>query len=76
MWSTPGSPPAARLHGALTAGEQLTSLYVRINDTVFDADLEHALADVDLGADPLLRALFDGEFGGYQKAQLHRLLGG
>ena len=71
-WTT--EIPMARLFGALESGEQLTSLYIRINDAAFEPEIEDALAAVDVGADPLVRALFDGVFGGYQSAQLRRLL--
>lgn len=72
-WTT--EVPTARLFGALHDGEQLTSMYLRINDAVFEPVIEDALASVDAGDDPLVRALFDGVFGGYQRAQLRRLVG-
>lgn len=71
-WTT--AIPAARLYGALEAGESLTSMYMRINDVVFNAETERALAEVDIVDDPLIRTLFSGTFGAYQKAQLGRLL--
>jgi hypothetical protein len=71
-WTT--ELPMARLLGALESGEQLTSLYIRINDGVFEPEIEEALAAVDAVADPLVRTLFDGVFGAYQNAQLQRLL--
>ena len=56
-------------------GESLTSMYVRINDAVFDADTERDLAEADVVDDPLIRSLFSDGFGAYQRAQLRRLLG-
>ncbi|WP_413576165.1 MBL fold metallo-hydrolase [Bdellovibrio sp. HCB290] len=60
-WST--EVIAAKLYSALTTGESLTSLYLRVNKTV----------DVEVIEDPLIRCLFNGEFGSYQKAQLARI---
>ncbi len=61
LWRT--EIPVARLYGALANGESLTSLYVRIFPVV----------EADVLEDPLLSALFTGEFGTYQKAQLKRI---
>jgi L-ascorbate metabolism protein UlaG (beta-lactamase superfamily) len=66
--------PAAKLYAALELGESLTSMYMRINDAVFDADIEHDLAQADVVDDPLIRCLFSDTFGAYQAAQLRRLL--
>jgi hypothetical protein len=63
------------LYAALELGESLTSMYMRINDTVFDADIERELAQADVVDDPLIRCLFGETFGAYQAAQLRRLLG-
>jgi hypothetical protein len=71
-WTT--EIPAAKLYAALELGESLTSMYMRINDTVFDADTECALLDADVVDDPLIRCLFGDSFGAYQAAQLRRLL--
>lgn len=71
-WTT--AIPAAKLHAALEEGESLTSMYMRINDAVFDADTERDLADADVVDDPLIRCLFSDTFGAYQAAQLRRLL--
>jgi hypothetical protein len=71
-WTT--EIPAAKLYAALELGESLTSMYMRINDTVFDADIERDLADAEVVDDPLIRCLFSDTFGAYQKAQLRRLL--
>ena len=71
-WTT--EIPAAKLYAALELGESLTSMYLRINDTVFDAATEAALADADVVDDPLIRCLFSATFGTYQAAQLKRLL--
>ncbi|MBQ5949549.1 MBL fold metallo-hydrolase [Massilia sp. ST3] len=71
-WTT--EIPAAKLYAALELGESLTSMYMRINDTVFDAGIERALLDADVVDDPLIRCLFSDSFGAYQAAQLRRLL--
>ncbi|WP_413292390.1 MBL fold metallo-hydrolase [Bdellovibrio sp. HCB185ZH] len=55
---------ATKLYSALTTGESLTSLYLRVEKSV----------DVDVVEDPLIRCLFNLEFGTYQKAQLDRIL--
>lgn len=70
-WTT--EVPLAKLYAALELGESLSSMYMRINDTVFDAETEHDLASSDLVDDPLIRCLFDEAFGAYQAAQLRRL---
>jgi L-ascorbate metabolism protein UlaG (beta-lactamase superfamily) len=72
-WTT--EIPAAKLYAALELGESLTSMYMRINDTVFDADVERELAQAEVVDDPLIRCLFGDTFGAYQAAQLRRLLG-
>jgi hypothetical protein len=71
-WTT--DIPAAKLYAALELGESLTSMYMRINDTVFDAATEGQLAQADVIDDPLIRCLFSEGFGAYQRAQLRRLL--
>jgi hypothetical protein len=71
-WTT--EIPAAKLYAALELGESLTSMYMRINDTVFDAQTERELLDADVVDDPLIRCLFSDSFGAYQAAQLRRLL--
>lgn len=60
-WTT--EVPISRLYGALVKGESLTSMYVRIDGPTPADPLE----------DPLVRALFEGEFGGYQRGQLRAL---
>jgi len=70
-WTT--EIPAVKLYAALELGESLTSMYMRINDTVFDADTERDLEDADVVDDPLIRCLFSDTFGAYQAAQLRRL---
>jgi hypothetical protein len=72
-WTT--EIPAAKLYAALELGESLTSMYMRINDGVFDAEVERELAQADVVDDPLIRCLFSSTFGTYQAAQLRRLLG-
>ncbi|MDB5933825.1 MAG: hypothetical protein JWQ01_1169 [Massilia sp.] len=70
-WTT--EIPISKLYAALELGESLTSMYMRINDTVFDADIEADLASADIVDDPLIRCLFNDVFGAYQAAQLRRL---
>ncbi len=65
--------PIAKLYAALVFGEALTSLYIRINDAFFAAEIEKQLGNADLLDDPLIRCLFTGAFGTYQKAQMQRL---
>jgi hypothetical protein len=72
-WTT--EIPASKVYAALELGESLTSMYMRINDTVFDADTEADLAEADIVDDPLIRCLFNDVFGAYQAAQLRRLAG-
>jgi L-ascorbate metabolism protein UlaG (beta-lactamase superfamily) len=55
---------AVKIFGALENGESLSSLYVRIEPHTSEADPME---------DPLLRCLYEGFFGSYQKAQLKRL---
>ena len=71
-WTT--EIPATKLYGALEEGESMTTMYLRINDSVFDADTERDLEDADIVDDPLIRCLFSATFGAYQAAQLRRLL--
>lgn len=70
-WST--ELPLSKLYAALEMGESLTSMYVRINDMSFEASIEEELRSVDILDDPLIRCLFNGVFGAYQRAQLRRL---
>lgn len=65
--------PLYKFHAALEEGESLTSMYARINDCVFNSETEMEIQSVDLVEDPLVRCLFNDEFGAYQKAQLKRL---
>ncbi|MBC7457726.1 MAG: MBL fold metallo-hydrolase [Bdellovibrionaceae bacterium] len=60
-WTT--EIPLSKLYAGLVFGESLTSMYIRIN----------AGPEVDIVDDPLIRCLFNGVFGSYQKAQLKRL---
>ena len=70
-WTT--EVPIAKLYAALELGESLTSMYLRINDTVFDAETENDLQSADMVDDPLIRCLFNDVFGAYQAAQLRHL---
>ncbi|MCB0370904.1 MAG: MBL fold metallo-hydrolase [Bdellovibrionales bacterium] len=65
--------PLVKVYAALEAGESLTSIYIRINNTIFDSLTESELQNVDLLEDPLLRILYNGQFASYQKAQLKRI---
>ncbi|MGZ3803759.1 MAG: MBL fold metallo-hydrolase, partial [Pseudobdellovibrionaceae bacterium] len=58
---------------ALELGEALTSMYMRINDMVFEPEIEKEIHSADIVEDPLIRCLFNGVFGAYQLAQLKRL---
>lgn len=71
-WST--EAPITKLYAALTDGESLTSMYVRINDAEFSSDVLENLKQIDILEDPLCRCLFNGEFGSYQKNQLKKIL--
>jgi hypothetical protein len=55
---------ATKVHSALTEGEALTSLYLRVIPNS---------KDVDPMEDPLIRSLYEGQFAAYQKAQLKKL---
>lgn len=70
-WST--EVPIAKLYAALESGESLTSMYMRINDTELEPQVQAELGAVDVIEDPLIRCLFSGVFGAYQRAQLRRL---
>jgi hypothetical protein len=70
-WTT--EIPMSKLYAALELGESLTSIYIRINDAVFDADTENDIESADLVDDPLIRCLFNDVVGAYQAAQLRRL---
>jgi hypothetical protein len=70
-WTT--EVPVARLYAALELGEALTSMYMRMNDAVFDDETEADLRDAELVDDPLIRCLFNDVFGAYQAAQLRRI---
>lgn len=71
-WST--EIPIYKLYAALENGEALTSLYMQINNMVFSTDIEKEIGVVDIMDDPLIRCLYNGVFGAYQKAQMKRLL--
>lgn len=70
-WTT--EIPIAKVYAGLALGESLTSMYMRINDAVFDAATEREIADADIVDDPLIRCLFNDAIGAYQAAQLRRL---
>lgn len=65
--------PISKLYAALELGESLTSMYIRINDIVFDSATEKEIQSVDITEDPLIRCLFTGVFGAYQAEQLKRI---
>ena len=70
-WATEVS--VNKLYSALERGESLTSMYIRINDIEFEPFISRRIDVVELTEDPLVRCLFEGVFGAYQKAQLARL---
>jgi hypothetical protein len=72
-WTT--EIPASKIYAALELGESLTSMYMRINDTVFEPAIEEEIEAADIVDDPLIRCLFNDVFGAYQAAQLRRLRG-
>jgi hypothetical protein len=70
-WTT--EVPMTRMFGALKNGESLTSMYIRVNNENFDAEVEREIQEADIMEDPLIRCLFTGVFGAYQRAQLHQI---
>ncbi|WP_370660232.1 MBL fold metallo-hydrolase [Massilia glaciei] len=72
-WTT--EIPIAKFYAALALGESLTSMYMRINDALFAPEVEADIADAEVVDDPLIRCLFNADFGAYQAAQLKRLKG-
>lgn len=70
-WAT--EVPLCKLHAALERGETLTSMYVRVNHIVFTPEIESDLLEADVLEDPLIRSLFNGKFGSYQREQLKRI---
>ena len=70
-WTT--EVPICKLYEALEHGESLSSMYLRINDVLFDSDIEKEIVDIDIIEDPLVRCLFTGHFGAYQIAQLKQI---
>jgi hypothetical protein len=70
-WTT--EVPISKFYAALELGESLTSMYMRINEAVFDAEVEKEIQTADIVDDPLIRCLFNDVFGAYQAAQLRRL---
>jgi hypothetical protein len=70
-WTT--GIPISTLYAALELGESLTSMYIRINDTVFAPEIEQEIQSAEVVDDPLIRCLFNDVFGAYQAAQLRRL---
>ncbi len=66
--------PLSKFYAALAAGESLSSIYIRINDLIFEDKIEEKIKTADIMEDPLIRCLFTGDFGVYQRAQLERIL--
>lgn len=60
-WTTEISE--SKIFGALEEGESLTSIYIRVTNPKDSDPLE----------DPLIRSLYEGIIGGYQKAQLKKM---
>jgi Beta-lactamase superfamily domain len=65
--------PISKFYAALELGESLTSMYIRINDILFNQQVEAEIIDVDIMDDPLIRCLFTGCIGTYQIAQLKKI---
>ena len=61
-----------KICSALFYGEALTSMYLRVNDRVFNTETEKQLCDTNIMDDPLIRVLFTENFGSYQKYQMKR----
>lgn len=70
-WTT--EIPLVKLYSALEKGESLTSLYLRINDFQFDDAIEAEIKQADIMEDPLIRCLYTGRTGEYQRNQLLNL---
>lgn len=66
--------PLFKLYAALKQGESLTSMYIRINDTRYEPDIEKEIQEVDPIEDPLIQCLFTVSATAFQEAQLHRIL--
>lgn len=71
LWLT--EVPICKLYSAIVLGESLTSLYLRVNDMIFDSKIQRDVQGADILEDPLIRCLYTGVFAGYQKAQLRKL---
>lgn len=65
--------PIAKVYAALEHGEALTSMYMRVNDSVFSDQVEKEIKYADVLEDPLIRCLFTGRVLAYQNAQMRRL---
>lgn len=74
-WGWMTEVPIFKLYGALQEGESMTSLYLRINDILFSDEIEPLIQNVDVLEDPLIRTVFNGDVGAYQKAQLKKIIG-
>ncbi len=66
--------PISKLHAALTEGEALNSLYIRVNDREYSESIERKLVYGDVMDDPLIRCLFNDKFASFQECQLKRIL--
>jgi len=64
-----------KLYSAIVNHESLISLYIRINDVIFDQNIEKELVGVDLMEDPLLQCLYGSDIAQYQKSQLMQIKG-
>lgn len=56
--------PLAKVYAALEEGEQLSSMYLRMQGMPFD----------DIAEDPLIVSLFIGDFGAYQRNQVKKIV--
>ncbi len=60
----------SKLFSALFEGESLTTLYLRINDFDFLPEVSDAICNIDISEDPLIKTIYNGVFGAYQRIQL------
>lgn len=65
--------PMTKLYQAISDGETLTSMYIRINDEFFDTQTEEELHFADILSDPLVYALSYKSEISYQKSQFKKL---
>lgn len=64
---------AYKLYSAIVLGETLTSLYMRVNDCIFEPSAESEFANADIMNDPLIQSLFHDRLFSYQEEQLKKI---